>query len=423
MSLLRVYFDSPFHADRDSDRALTWALYPTGEDHAPASMPGAPRKLPHSSKNVPLREGRDTLKNLPKAAAREAVLSVRSASCAALKLPPMTGARLDGAVKLALEDRIATPISELTIVSRKSGDLTLAFWAESVFLKALSAAGFTRAVFEPDLAQSATGVWRVCFNADGAGFVKRDDGSAVVLHLDNENSLPAELTLALKQASPAPADIKLHAENAVRLSSAWSKTWPDIHFHARPVWRWQEAPASAFDKAQNLLPEIKKKKPAADQKTLRRWKLAAAVFGAAIALQILATLLAWGGSQFERWRVNHGWNALAATANVTAGPSLLQTQQRLDRAYAALRHRAGRDAPNDALPLLAQSAPALNALPQGAIRRMTYDGASWTFECKKIPAESQRAVETALRRAGLAALGAMSASGYRLRVTQESVTP
>jgi hypothetical protein len=49
------------------------------------------------------------------------------------------------------------------------------------------------------------------------------------------------------------------------------------------------------------------------------------------------------------------------------------------RTFAASRHRQGRAAPDDALPLLADVAPALSEMPAGALRVINFEGGQSTL--------------------------------------------
>ena len=88
----------------------------------------------------------------------------------------------------------------------------------------------------------------------------------------------------------------------------------------------------------------------------------------------------------------------------------------LGKRYADVRHRAGLAAPGDALPLLARAAPALGALPAGALKSATYAGSTWTFDLGKIDPAHAASLDRKFAAAGLATLAATTATGTRMRI-------
>ncbi len=98
-------------------------------------------------------------------------------------------------------------------------------------------------------------------------------------------------------------------------------------------------------------------------------------------------------------------------------PSRLTQRRPLQRLHADARHRAGLDAPNDAMPLLARAAPALAALPSGALRTATWTGGAWTLELAPLDEATLSGFMQRIDAAGLSSLHAKTASGLRARVT------
>ncbi|HZW74164.1 MAG TPA: hypothetical protein VFF43_11490, partial [Caldimonas sp.] len=81
-----------------------------------------------------------------------------------------------------------------------------------------------------------------------------------------------------------------------------------------------------------------------------------------------------------------------------------------------LKHRAGLAARDDFVPLLARAAPALGALPAGALRGLSYGDGHVVLELQKLdPAQTSR-VQRELQQAGLVAIAAPTASGARIRI-------
>jgi len=81
------------------------------------------------------------------------------------------------------------------------------------------------------------------------------------------------------------------------------------------------------------------------------------------------------------------------------------------------KRRAGLAAPSDAVPLLARAASALSALPRGALKSATYTDGAWTLELGPIEQPRLAALDGALHTAGIDALQAKTAAGYRMRLT------
>ena len=69
------------------------------------------------------------------------------------------------------------------------------------------------------------------------------------------------------------------------------------------------------------------------------------------------------------------------------------------------------------MPLLARAAPALGALPAGALKSATFSPGQWTFEIGVMPLTGVAAFEQQLANRGLLALAATNPSGTRLRAT------
>jgi hypothetical protein len=333
----------------------------------------------------------------------------------------MSGARLEGAVKLALEDRLVTPVSSLTVVNTPQTGGVLVRWADTTLLKNLATAGFTRAFSEADLCDLTPDSWSVCVADDGDGFLRRDDGSTLACHIPPNAAMPAVLTLAIKQAEKPPTSLRLQLPGAAAVALDWQTAFADIALKPDHAWRWQNASLTAFAQAVNLMPAPAKPKFSFAHKS--RWVLAAKILAAALFLHIGATTIAWGTTVFERWQVQRGWSALAKTAGIPTASSIAQTEKALSRAYAKLAHKAGHDAPTDAMPLLAQMAPALETLPKSAVKRLTYMDGAWTLECQTLPTNQAKSLETAFKRAGFSTFGGANAGGYKLRVEPGVFTP
>ena len=109
--------------------------------------------------------------------------------------------------------------------------------------------------------------------------------------------------------------------------------------------------------------------------------------------------------------------AMAQDAQLADATSPDTAVRSIVKLHADLRHRAGLAAPADAIPLLARAAPALSALPSGALKSATYADGAWTIEFGPLDASMQAALDRALRNAGASALQAKTSGGYRMRIS------
>ena len=108
---------------------------------------------------------------------------------------------------------------------------------------------------------------------------------------------------------------------------------------------------------------------------------------------------------------------LAQSAGVPEATTPATAVTGLVRRHAETRHRAGLAAPGDALPLLAQAAPALAALPAGTLKSAVYGDGAWTLELGKLDPAALARVDRDLSERGLTVLQAPTAAGSRMRLT------
>jgi hypothetical protein len=73
-------------------------------------------------------------------------------------------------------------------------------------------------------------------------------------------------------------------------------------------------------------------------------------------------------------------------------------------------------APDDALPLLARAAPALRALPARSVKSASYADGHWTLDLARNDPAAIADLDARLKRAGIAAIVATSATGARIRM-------
>jgi Type II secretion system (T2SS), protein L len=402
MTVLRVLLA----AEPAADRAETWALF----DDAGACV----------------RKGRDRSTAWPSADRLEIVLAASQVRIAAIALPPMPASRVAGAAGFSLEDQLAGPDSAHHVaVSAQAPDgrVRVAITSQSL-LAAILAYGpnVARIVAEPDLA-APSAAWTWCAReSSAAGFVRRPDGSALPVDAPEPSGiLPAELVLALTQArrgNPAPLRVRVDAPFDEPSLARWQRD-TGVEFIRGTPWQWESATPAAFTDAIELMPRADRKDVASTGVTAGRVLAPALVIaGLALGLHVAASTAEWATLKMAAWRDAKEWTALATAAGVA--PDLATTpaaaRLALSLRYAEWRHTQGLPAPDDALPLLARAAPALAALPTGAVKSATYADGHWTLDVGLADAAAVGAIDQRLRGAGVPALVAASPSGARMRL-------
>jgi len=399
MTTLRVLLD----AAHSPSRAAAWTLF-DAQDHALSSGSGTPDVWPAADR-------------------REAVLAAGCVRIAALHLPPLDRDRANAAAVFALEDQLAGPASEQHIaVSPQAADGTLEAVIAARGLVAATAAQFARAVAEPALApRPATGAWRWYASGSAGGFVRKPDGATFATFATGAAvALPPVLVLALAQAARAtapPLRVEVAFPAAAATLADWSRATGMAFVRVDP-WRWQDAGAAAFAASPDLLQgEFARRVPVTAWRGTRVFRAAIVIVCAAAALQVSATLAEWAWLRFEHWRTDRALAALARDSGIaadTATPAAGLAQQ-----LAAARHRAGFAARADALPLLARAAPALAALPAGALKTAAYGDGHWTFDVALPDPGAGASLEQRFNAAGLTTLQATRPGGLRVRVALE----
>ncbi|HEV2220970.1 MAG TPA: type II secretion system protein GspL, partial [Casimicrobiaceae bacterium] len=342
--ILRVFLDGD--PDRDRGRAVAWLR-----------MDDAGRTL---------ERGRSGPNHWPEVARIEGVLAANAARLVALDLPPMPPARLRAAAAYAIEDQLATPIDEAVVATGAQGDdgrvLVAVASGESVATLAAGMPRIARLLPESALAPVLDG-WTWCASAAGGSFVRRSDGSTLALgDVPASGDLPAELASALAQAQRSdqtPARVHVAFAQDIAALAKWSRA-SGIEFVAAQPFRWDEASPDAYARAPNLLAEDKAAPAAtAAGATLRAFRLPLAIAALALGVHIVALLAQWTWLSIDHWRSSRALVDLAAQAGVSGAATPAQAAAGIARRHAGLLHGASRDAPADALPLLARAAPLL----------------------------------------------------------------
>jgi hypothetical protein len=143
------------------------------------------------------------------------------------------------------------------------------------------------------------------------------------------------------------------------------------------------------------------------------------IVGAALAIHVLAGVGEWLSLQWQLRALDREMSALAqvavgdSAANNAAG---VAPASAIARRHGELRHRAGLAASNDLLPLLARAAPAISAIPAGAIRSLHYADGHIVFELQKLDVPQTTRLQRELQQLGLVAIAVPTATGARLRI-------
>jgi hypothetical protein len=399
MSVLRLLLSAPPSASR----AEAWALF----DDAGRVVD----------------RGRAAPDRWPSAGVREAVLAASLVRVIPLALPPMSAARVASAAAYALEDRLAvtddapaigvsTPRADgsviAAVVSRRTLDAVIA-----------TTPRFARVLVEPALAP-VHAAWTWYASDAGGGFVRTSDGGAfAVASSPGGATLPPELTAALTQAARkghAPREVIVAERCTPDVLASWRAAC-GVPFVAGTPWRWDAATSTAFADAPDLLSHDA---TPATQQPGERWRMlrpAIAIAVAALALNIAATIGQWAWLKYSSWSAARSIVAAAQSAGIADATTADAALRALARQDAAMRHRAGAIASDDALPLLARAAPALATLPSGAIKSAAFVDGAWTVELAALDAPALSALDRRLQDAGLAPLQAKTNAGYRMRVT------
>ena len=388
-----------------ADRADAWALF--------------------DAAGTCVRTGLDRPGAWPKADKVEVVLAASQLRIASVALPPMPASRVAGAAGFAVEDQLAGPSDAHHIAvstQARDGRVRVAIVARTLLAGIAGRdAGVARIVAESDLAVPTAG-WNWCArDADAAGFVRRQDGSAFPVDAPSSDGvLPAELVLALAQArrsgAPLP-QVRVDAPFADTAFARWQRE-TGVDFVRGTPWRWEAAPVLAFAGAIDLLPRPGDATASAARADPGRI-FAPAFFlaGAALALHVVATAGEWASLRFDAWREAREWTAIASTAGVAPDAATTPAAARtaLARRYAELRHAHGLPAPDDALPLLARATPVLAPLPAGSVKSAAYADGHWTLDLARADAAMIGDLDARMRGAGVPALVATSAAGTRVR--------
>lgn len=402
MSTLRVYLDAPPDAGRDAE----WGLFDAAD------------RL--------VRSGRGRRADWPAAEFLDAVITAAQGRLVTLKLPPLPAARVRAAAGFALEDQLAGAPEDSHIAlgaQGADGSVRVAIVAETwmrAFAAASTRAGirWRRLVLESDLAQTPGGGWSWCATAlDAAGFVRTTEGATLAVGPAIDNAPPDELVLALGSGgAQRPAQVRVDVAGVSPVLLAQASKATGVAFVAGEPWRWSAATPAAFKAAIDLQARVQAGDAGATPIDLPRLlRPALWIAACALGIHLLASFGQWLRLEWQTTAARRELVELAQSAAPEEAANATPATA-IARRDAALRHRAGLPADDDALPLLARAAPALATLPPGAMRSLRFADGHVVFELQKLDASQPARVQRELQRAGLVAIAAPTATGARLRV-------
>lgn len=401
MSTLRIYLDAPPEPSRDMD----WALFDVGE-HA-------------------VRSGRGRSAQWPAADALEAVVAATHGRLVTLPLPPLPAGRAAAAARYALEDQLAgaPEDSHLALAPQAAdGSLRVVIVADA-WMRALMTASqsmnirWRRIVLESDLAQPPAGGWCWCAPAlDRAGFARTAQGATLAVGPARADAPPDELVAAIAgRRDQAPRQVRVDVAGATPALLSRARAATGVEFTAGQPWRWSTAPPAAWKAAIDLQVNAGGAAPAPRIAAMRILRPALWILACALVIHIVASIGQWGWLYWQSSQAQREIAALAQSAApeeaAGAAPAVA-----LARRHALLRHRAGRAADDDVLPLLARAAPALATLPAGALRSLRYADGHVVIELQQQDAAQTARLQRELQRRGLAAIAAPTATGARVRI-------
>jgi len=389
------------------------------------AAPGAAHDIPwalYDDQGRLVRSGAGPVASWPAATRREAVLAASAVRIARIVLPPMPADRVAAAAAYALEDRLAGPAQGQHLVAsprQRDGSVDVAIAARELF--APLARDFARVIAEPAVApMPSADAWHWYASAAGGTFIRRGDGSAFAVPAPGEGApLPPELGLAIAHAGrtpPKPARVEVAFPVTDAALAAWSQQ-AGLAFERGAPWRWDQDAGALAAAADLLQGDFASTPNAAPAKAGRAFRVAGCIAAAAVLLHVAATVVQWAALRFESWQAQRAIVAAARDAGVGDAGSAEAAGAALRDRFVQARQRAGRPAPNAALPLLARAAPALSQLPPGALKNATYAAGTWTLDLARLDPAVAARLDGDLAAAGLATLAAPNAAGIRMRLS------
>jgi general secretion pathway protein L len=361
--------------------------------------------------------------DLPLADRVIAIVPAAAMRTLALQLPPTPADKRQSVVRFALEEQLAGDIDaqHVVVAAERERDVVVHAidrgWLSRI-VRALAAKDLRPSgIFaESDLAPHRPGTRTWIWHEDG-GFLIDPSGRVSILDR-GADALPSGLLLALRNAAAGEAPVVIHGPASLADSiDGWTRA-TGVAFELAPEWSWRNVDRAQLQRAPNLLtPELESGAVAPPRVRRVDWLARAAGWAAAaLLLHTGASVADWAVLKWRAGQLERETTALiqaaapALTGDLDAG---------WRRTFAAARHRQGRAAPDDALPLIAEAALGLTALPAGALRVINYEGGQLTLDFASPAAPAIATALPAWNAHGLAVLQADAAGGVRVRLTRQ----
>ena len=362
---------------------------------------------------------------LPRADRTTAIVPAARMRTLVVGLPPVPPDKRLAVVRYALEDQLAGDIDtqHIVVAASREGNAVVHVldreWLRRTAqqMRAGGTSGL-RIVAESDLVPPATApairwVWH-----DDGGFLIAPDGRVGILDR-SEETLPAGLLLALQGgATGTPArEVVVHGPAVLAQSCATWSAATGVPFRLEHEWHWHDAVLPTIERVPDLLTPDLDRAPGrlAGAATVRWTRRAAGWATAALLLHVGATIADWAVQRLRVERVERDTRDAIVAAQPDTGGDLAAWH----RAAAAKLHAAGRLAPDDALPLLADAAAGLADVPPGAVRVINYEAGQLTLDFDRAAGAIVSQARNPWATRGLVALSAETAAGLRARLTRE----
>lgn len=373
-----------------------------------------------------LSRGQGAPATWPHADTRIAIISAARARVLRLTLPDLPTPQFQAALAYAVETRVAgDPAAQYLAAGLREADgkrrvvVVERDWLRHA-LAALAGLGVRpqRLVAEAELPEVPPGAWWWQRAAVGGYVLVGDD----VLPIDEAGpdlAPPAALLLTLERGSAERPRLLVvtGAEPSPEQQVSWARSL-GVVIEWRGQATWQSLPEERLLAAQSLLPDTKlgsATTPPLPPTHSLRWMAAALIVAAA-----LHTAAGIADYLWLRWRA-HGIEKAALALLVEQFPEAQATNSAFaafGEHYARARHAAGLPAPQDALPLLARTVPALAQLGDDKLRQAHFAGGRWTLDVPALEPAQRGQLTAALAQAGFSVIQAEQAGGLRLMLQE-----
>jgi general secretion pathway protein L len=247
------------------------------------------------------------------------------------------------------------------------------------------------------------------------GFARTGQFEGAATDCGDRQSPPLSLALALEGArarDESPAAIDLHANGPEALPDieGWERAL-GVRIFPAGRWDWQLAPPDA-----GIAFARERRRWHSVAGTLARLRSAAWVLGVALALHGTALAVDWarlaGEQRSARSQMESKFRSVFPDAVAVADP-MLQMRRKLAEA----RRGANKSDDGDFTVMTAKMAPALKALPSGALRVLSYESGRMTLEFLADDPSLPARIAAQLAQAGLTVAALPPAGGGRRTVT------